>query len=103
MDEREWPKVSSKTKGLKLKAYLDTLTESQRQHALADDGLLVGGCHGAMPEGVRGSEQIRSVVERVDERSGRAVGPRGRSMACGDARAAEQHGRLMCCIQRLQP
>ena len=36
MDEREWPKVSSKTKGLKLKAYLDTLTESQRQHALAD-------------------------------------------------------------------
>ena len=36
MDEREWPKVSSRTKGLKLKAYLDTLTESQRQHALAD-------------------------------------------------------------------
>ena len=35
-DEGEWERASSKARGLKLQAYLETLTESQRQHALAD-------------------------------------------------------------------
>ena len=36
IDDRDWERASSKARGLKLAAYLDTLTEAQRQHALAD-------------------------------------------------------------------
>ena len=32
----QWDKVSSKSKAIKLKEYLNTLTEAQRQHALED-------------------------------------------------------------------